>query len=83
MTHNTMVATIDLDTLVSSLQARCADAERAAESLGVAAEIVATGSLAPQQMTVVAEGLRDLQGDLHDLCDALRKLVQENSSPVW
>jgi len=65
-----------LDDVLHSLNAKCVDVDRAAESIGVAAETVASGSLAPRQMSRVAEGLRDLQFELQDLSETLRRMVQ-------
>lgn len=63
--------------ILDSLNTRCVDVDRAAESLGVAAYSVGTGSLGPDQMRLVAEGLREVQGDLHDLGAALRNIAHQ------
>ncbi|HTX98515.1 MAG TPA: hypothetical protein VMG09_00705 [Bacteroidota bacterium] len=66
-----------LDDVLRSLQTQYLEVNRAAESLGVAAESVGSGSLAPGQMAQVAEGLRDLQFELQDLGDALKRAAQD------
>ncbi len=66
-----------LDDVLHSLNVRRAELHRAAESIGVAADSVGSGSLAPGQMAQIAEGLRDLQCELQDMGDALRRTVQD------
>ena len=66
-----------LDDVLHSLNARRAEVNRAAESIGVAADSVGSGALAPGQMAQIAEGLRDLQCELQDLGDALRRTAQD------
>ena len=61
--------------LVETLNSRRKELERVAESLGVAAQAVDSAVLTPAQMRLVASGLREVQGELHDLSDNLRLLV--------
>jgi hypothetical protein len=60
-----------------ALRSRRAEVERVAESLGVAAQAVGSAALTPEQLHLVACGLRDVQGELHDLSDTLKSLTGE------
>jgi hypothetical protein len=71
-----------LNELLEALNTRCVDVDRAAESLGVAALAVGTGGLTPQQMRLIARGLVDVQGDLHDLSESLRMLANHEPAIV-
>ncbi len=53
------------------------EVNRAAESIGIAADSVGSGLMAPNQMARIAEGLRDLQCELQDLGDALKRTAQD------
>ena len=63
-----------------TLRSRRADVERVAESLGVAALAVDSAALTAAQLHMIARGLRDVQGELHDLSDTLRLLAGERES---
>jgi hypothetical protein len=64
-----------VDSLSETLNARRVDCERVAESLGVAAQAVDSASLTPEQLRLVARGLRDVQGEIQDLSDTLKALA--------
>lgn len=58
------------------LRSRRAEVERVAESLGIAAQAVDSGSLTAEQLHLIATGLRDVQGELQDLSDSLTSLAE-------
>jgi|GEM_PF-2966627 len=60
-----------------ALRFRRAEVERVAESVGVAAQAVGSASLTDEQRHLIACGLRDVQGELHDLSDILKSLGGE------
>ncbi len=63
--------------LVVALKLRRLDLERAAESLGVAAQAVDSATLSASQLRLIADGLREVQGELHDVSDSLRSMVRK------
>ena len=63
-----------------TLRSRRADVERVAESVGVAALAVDSAVLTSEQMHMIACGLRDVQGELHDLSDTLKSLAGEREA---
>ena len=65
------------DRIQEALRYRRAEVERVAESVGVAAQAVGSASLTDQQRHLIACGLRDVQGELHDLSDILKSLSGE------
>ncbi len=69
-----------LDNILDSLNIHHANANRAAESVGVAATTVGMGSPSPAQLRLVAEGLREVQDELQDLGEALRTLAHQYST---
>lgn len=63
-----------------TLRSRRADVERVAESVGVAALAVDSAVLTSEQLHMIACGLRDVQGELHDLSDTLKSLAGERET---
>jgi hypothetical protein len=63
-----------------TLRSRHADVERVAESVGVAAQAVDSAALTSEQLHLIASGLRDVQGELHDLSDTLKSLAGEREA---
>jgi hypothetical protein len=63
-----------------TLRSRRADVERVAESVGVAALAVDSAVLTSAQLHMIASGLRDVQGELHDLSDTLKSLAGERET---
>ena len=69
--------TLVTEGLFETLNSRRRELESVAESLGVAAQAVDSASLTPAQMRLVASGLREVQGELHDMSDTLKLLVAQ------
>jgi hypothetical protein len=66
--------------LHKTLRSRREEVERVAESVGVAAQAVDSAVLTAEQRHMIACGLRDVQGELHDLSDTLKSLAAEREA---
>jgi hypothetical protein len=68
------------DGIHETLRSRRADVVRVAESVGVAALAVDSAAMTAEQLHMIACGLRDVQGELHDLSDTLMSLSGEGET---
>jgi hypothetical protein len=68
------------DGIHETLRSRRADVVRVAESVGVAALAVDSAAMTAEQLHMIACGLRDVQGELHDLSDTLKSLSGERET---
>ncbi len=64
-----------MDVHNEAIDARRTMVDKVAESLGVAALALDSGSLTPAQLRLIASGLREVRDELEDVSDALGTVV--------